>query len=147
MDLPRPGWEPVYTVNDYFNRPRLGVAEYLGEPHIYESVFDASRDCYSDHYFASPIGRDLLRLVQQDWEIWQRWQAAYSAGAVTLDSHPALPEDKEAHEQLHCEIGDRLKADRDQAKKLWARFRESASAAGGLEVKWFDSENRFRSSA
>jgi hypothetical protein len=140
-------WEPVYTVNDYYDRPRLGVAEYSGKPHIYDSTLEGLSDEYAEHYLLSPIDDDLLQLILQDWEIWQRWTAAYTAGEVSLDSHPALPEDTAAHEELQARIGERLQADRGSARCVWAQFRSSATAAGGLDVQWFESEDAWRASA
>ncbi len=32
-------WDRVHTVNDYWDHPRRGVADFQGKPHIYESQF------------------------------------------------------------------------------------------------------------
>jgi hypothetical protein len=37
-----PDWEKVYTVTDFYDGPRLGVADYNGQPHLYESRWDDS---------------------------------------------------------------------------------------------------------
>jgi hypothetical protein len=129
------GWDRVYTVNDYYDGPRLGIADVDGLPHIYESEFDYSSDEYSDTYFVSPVDESLLALVLEDWEIWLRWNSAFKRGEVSIESHPALPEDRERHEALKIAIGDRLQVDRARAKCMKGRF-ETSLHDGGTIVEW-----------
>jgi hypothetical protein len=63
------GVDRVLTINDYYDGPRLGVAEFRGVAHIYESEFDHSSDDYGDTYVVSPIEPELLALVLEDWAI------------------------------------------------------------------------------
>ena len=87
----------VLTVNEYYDGPRLGVAELNGVPYIYEAEFDHSTDEYGDTYFLSPIDPELLALVLEDWAIWCRWDAAHKRGGSNacvarcgLPLHPQL---------------------------------------------------------
>src|SRR5258708_30762489 len=125
----------VYTVNDYYDGPRLGIADVDGVPHISEAELDDSWDEYGDTYFVSPVDESLLALVLEDWEIWLRWDSAFKRGAVSVESHPALPQDRERHEALKIAIGDRLRVDRVHAKYLKARF-ETSPHHGGTIVEW-----------
>ena len=124
----------VYTINDYFDGPRLGIADVDGVPHIYEAEFDHSSDEYGDTYFASPVDGNLLALVLEDWEIWLRWQSAYQAAKASIEAPPALPQDHERHQALTTAIGGRLRADRARAKYLKARFESAPN--GDLLVQW-----------
>lgn len=128
-------WDRVHTVNDYYDGPRLGIADVDGVPHIYEAEFDHSSDEYGDTYFVSPVDESLLALVLEDWEIWVRWDSALKRSEVSIGSHPALPEDRERHEALKIAIGDRLRVDRAQAKYLKARFKTSPHD-GSTIVEW-----------
>lgn len=128
-------WERVYTVNNFYDGPRLGVADVDGVPHIYEAEFDHNLDEYGDTFLVSPVDQDLLALVLEDWEIWLRWNAAFKRGDASVGSHPALPEDRERHGVLKASIGDRLKIDRERARYMKARF-ESASRGGSMMVEW-----------
>jgi len=128
-------WDRVHTVNDYYDGPRLGIADVGGVPHIYEAEFDYSSDECGDTYFASPIDECLLALVLEDWEIWCAWNSAFKRGEVSVESHPALPQDRERHEALKIAIGDRLRVDRAHAKYLKARF-ETSPHDGGTIVEW-----------
>jgi hypothetical protein len=128
-------WDRIYTVNTYYDGPRLGIADVDGVPHIYEAEFDHSSDEYSGTYFVSPVDESLQALVLEDWEIWLRWAAAFKRGEVTIESHPALLEDRERHEALKIAIGDRFKVDRAQAKSMKARFATSPHD-GSTIVEW-----------
>ena len=90
-------WDRVHTVNEYYDGPRLGIADVDGVPHIYEAEFDHSSDEYGNTYFVSPVDESLLALVLEDWEIWLRWDLAFKRGDVSVESHPALPQDRERH--------------------------------------------------
>jgi hypothetical protein len=39
----QPGYECVFTVTDYYDGPRKGIANYNGRPHFYECVFDGAK--------------------------------------------------------------------------------------------------------
>lgn len=56
-------WERVYTVNGFWDCPRLGVADYKGRPHIYESEFSEAQDDYSGLYRLSEVEPALLALI------------------------------------------------------------------------------------
>ncbi len=128
----------VLTINDYYDGPRLGVAELNGVPHIYEAEFDHRTDEYGDTYFLSPIDADLLSLLLEDWDIWRRWDAAYRRNEVTVESHPALPEERKRHEELKRAIGDRLRTDPVSRLYLRGRFDKSEPEGpwDGATVEW-----------
>ena len=134
-------WERVYTINDWWDRARLGVADVRGVPHIYQSPFDPSLDDYSSFYLVSPIGPELLKLVlAEDWEIWKRWSNAFDSQATSRETHPALPEDRARHEQIKRQINGQLVIDAANSQKLNARFQRIAPGWDGLEVEWSDKE-------
>jgi hypothetical protein len=63
-------WERVYTVSDFWDCPRSGVANYKGKPHFYEAEFSVVEDDYTGRYWLARIEPNLLLLVLEDWEIW-----------------------------------------------------------------------------
>ena len=128
-------WDRVHTVNDYYDGPRLGIADVDGVPHIYEAEFDHSSEEYGVTYFVSPVDENLMALVLEDWGIWLRWDSARKRGDAPVESHPALPQDRERHEALKIAIGDRLRVDRAHAKHLKARF-ETSPHDGSTIVEW-----------
>jgi hypothetical protein len=131
-------WERVYTVNGFWDRPRLGIADFQGKPHIYESDF---RDLDGDgedgsRFWLPPIAPELLALVMEDWAIWRRWGSADNSGKTTIETHPALPGERQRHEELRQAIGDRLSARGADAILRLGRFRGSVHVDGDLEVEW-----------
>jgi hypothetical protein len=129
-------WERVYTINNYYDGPRLGVADFGGKPHIFECRFDDVRDDWSDDFYLAEIDSELLALVLEDWEIWLRWRKSFDSGNATKDTHPALPQDRTRHETLKDKIGGRLKAPPDKSRIARARFRHVDLAGGEPEVEW-----------
>lgn len=117
-------FEPVYTVTDFHDGPRRGVASFEGSPHVYESEWDDEGDDYAHTFLVSPISDDDLRLALEDWAIWLRWSAAFNAGTTTIDTHPALPADRERHLELNSLLRQRLVI-ADDAVKVTAIFRAS----------------------
>jgi hypothetical protein len=128
----------VLTINDYYDGPRLGIAEVNGVPHIYEAEFDHSTEEYGDTYFLSPLEQELLVLVLEDWEIWLRWDAARKRNEVTLDSHPALPHERSRHDALESAIGNRLKTNPTNRTYLKGTFSMAPAEAEwkGMLVEW-----------
>jgi hypothetical protein len=124
----------ILTVNEYYDGPRLGIAELDGVAHVYEAEFDHSTDEYGDTYFLSPVEPELLALVLEDWEIWLRWQAAHERGDADLQSHPALPAERARHEELRRRIGSRLKT--DPARRVYRKAEFTATASGLFMVHW-----------
>lgn len=132
-------WDRVLTINNYHDRPILGVANVEGVPHIYELEFDNIADEYGEIYLVSPINQDLLSLILEDWAIWQRWHTAYIRKKVSIETHPCIPEDFERHNYLKAAIADRFHADKKLAIRLKGEFRNVHKNRGwdDAEVRWF----------
>ena len=136
------GYETVFTVTDYYDGPRKGLANYQGKPHFYECVFDENRDEYSDQYRLTPVDEETFRLAMEDWEIWLKWETAFHAGKADINSHPALPEDRPRHDELRRILDPAVVTDPDRAVIRIGKFDrlkapnlpESASRLVG--VKW-----------
>src|SRR5271165_1788256 len=100
-------WERVHTINEFLDKPRLGVADVDGVRHVYQSPFDGALDDYAEYFLVAPIAPDLLDLVLEGWGIWIRWVQAFELGETSKATHPALPEERERHEEIKRLIGDR----------------------------------------
>jgi hypothetical protein len=129
-------WERVYTVNEFWDGPRLGVADVGGLPHIYQSPFDSVLQDFSDFFLVSPIDAELLDLVLEDWGIWTRWCTAFEAGVTTQETHPALAEERAEHEEITSLIGKRLAVNPTTSRRVTAEFRIVRPGWSGLEVQW-----------
>ena len=94
--------DKIYTVDDYYDGPVSGVADLNGKPHYYECIFDEETDEYSKVYRLSPISENTLRLVQEQWDIWLRWNETFKDGKIKISTHPALPEDEERCSEIEA---------------------------------------------
>jgi hypothetical protein len=63
----QPGYEEVFTVMDYYDGPRKGFANFRGQPHFYDCIFDDDKDEYSDLYHLTPISQRVFELAKEDW--------------------------------------------------------------------------------
>ena len=130
-------------MNDYWDGPRLGVADVLAVPHIYASPLNTVKNDFEEFYLVSPIDPALLDLVLEDWDIWMRWAEAFGKGETSKETHPALPADRPRHEQLKSLIGTCLVVDTKSCKRLTGEFRLGRPArclGDGLEVRWSEAD-------
>jgi hypothetical protein len=135
------GFERVYTMTDYYDGPRRGIASFRGRPHAYSCPFEHWKDGYADLYELRAIDEDTLRLALEDWEIWLRWEDAFYACAVDMSTHPALPADRARHDEIDPIIEARLAALSDPPIRARGRFRpapghDNAGRGRWLEVAW-----------
>jgi hypothetical protein len=94
------GYETVFTVMDYYDGPRKGIANYQGKPHLYECVFDEAEDHYSKLFRLTPLDSETFQFAMEDWEIWRRWLVAFYGKKADISSHPALPDEANRHAEL-----------------------------------------------
>ena len=125
--------ETVYTVTNYYDGPIRGVADFGGVPHAYESLFDATEDEWDSTFLIRPIDQGTLQLALEDWEIWLRWRQAFDEGKVTIETHPALPEDRPRHDQISLILEEALKIDPAAALKAKGHFEV---VDGEWRVRW-----------
>jgi hypothetical protein len=141
MDRGMRPFERVFTVTDYYDGPRRGIASFDGRPHAYDSPFDHWEERYEDLYELRPVDEMTFRIALEEWEIWLRWEAAFHAGTKTIDSHPALGPDRARHEELARDLAGRLAALPGPVIQARAVFRPTGQPSDGgsrrwLEVQW-----------
>lgn len=112
----------VHTITDYCDQPREGVADFNGQPHYFRCVFDEQEDEWSNIYLLKPLDTDTFSLLIEDWNIWLRWQSAYEKGQAKMETHPALPEDRERHAEIKSVLANRLGVESDRDIKAEGRF-------------------------
>ena len=142
MDSP---FERVYTVHDWYDRPRAGFADFGGVPHAYAARWRDDLDDWEEEYVLTPITPQQLELVLEDWAIWQRWETAFRSGHTTLATHPAMPEDAERHAVLAPQLAAILSSESPGSHRAVGEFRargggqidpQAPSGQRQLEVRW-----------
>ena len=116
-------FEVVHTLTDWYDGPRCGIADYHGEPHLFESEWMDGEDLDADTFLLTLLDSDTLALALEDWAIWRRWESALHQGRATQDTHPCLPEDQARHEELKRLLAERLVTDPTRAVRMKAEFR------------------------
>lgn len=128
-------YDIVYTIVDYWDGPRSGVAQFQGRPHLYQSVFDELADDWTDVFLLQPVDNETFQLELEDWEIWKRWRDAYDKGVTSIEAHPALGVDRERHDELKITLSERLGS--ISTKIVRARGDFTASDTQGITyVRW-----------
>lgn len=146
-------FERVYTVQDYYDQPRSGIAECLGEPHFYDREFSEALDEFSDTYFLTPINKKTLSLALEGWKLWLEWKHTYSKTEPRTHPYFQLSDIPTTSKYVRCfEINQIIKAHvvniKVGRKRAKAKFRVHLSEAGismsqsdVIEVEWSDIEN------
>lgn len=134
-------FERVYTVLDYHDGPRMGIADVGGHPHVFESRFDEEKDYYTEWYELRPIDEETLRLSLEAWEIWLRWADAHDRGLVGIETHPALPAERARRDELRALLEPRMAAATTSSVRAIATFRQPPGDARptrsrSMEVQW-----------
>lgn len=101
-------FEIVHTVTDWYDGPRRGISDFHGKPHLFESEWQDGKDMNSDTFVLSEIDPDIFSLALEDWAIWRRWETAFYQRPATAVTHPALPEDRQRHDELKQLLEERL---------------------------------------
>lgn len=147
-DAPLSEFEPVYTVNDYWDGPRNGVAAYCGTPHVYQSLFLIDEDEWdAERFRLGPIAPEDFALVLEDWAIWRRFESAYKKGDVKWSGNEsewaALPQELPRHRELADRVKAALRVNPLQALLAVGEFRapphsvpEAVGVMRPLMVKW-----------
>lgn len=135
-------FEKVYTMTDYRDGPRRGIADFEGRPHFYDSEWNDTDDAEDLGTFKlTPVTAELLSLALEDWAIWRRWETAFHEGRADTTTHPALPEDRTRHDEIRPILAKRLVTSRDQyvrarAEFRWIKIDPNSKGWRPLEVRW-----------
>ena len=103
-------FEQVTQVWAYHDQPVSGVANYNGRPHKYERQFDDGLDDYTDMFRLTPLDQGLMDLIDQNWETWLKWRAAFDRGECELNSHPQFGQNTAEREASKVAIDERIEA-------------------------------------
>ncbi len=109
---------------------------FQGRPHLFESCWNDIETEQEPVYLLSPISRDLLAAVIEDWEIWLRWSKARKAGEVTDGEPRALPVDRVRYAELAELLKVELKIDENNKTAATASFSFANDLESSIEAEW-----------
>ena len=70
-------------MTDYYDGPRGGVADFMGRPHIYRSLWADIDHERADVFELAPIDDQTLALALEDWQIWPHFTEEKSPWTLT----------------------------------------------------------------
>jgi hypothetical protein len=141
-------FERVYTVWDYYDGPRSGIAGYDGTPHSYNCEWNKGKQDYADTFVLMPVDPDTFALAMEQWSIWREWEDAFHRGDVPQSTHPGLPGSHPRYAELEAILKERISAQSGPRRRFRAVFRSLAArddvppgVIGDLdEVEWMEVE-------
>lgn len=75
--------ERVWTIHEWWDGPRYGIADLNGTPCVFESIFSDDLDDWTDEYVLTPITSEQFLLAMEDWQRWKVWRTAFDSGQTT----------------------------------------------------------------
>lgn len=117
------GYGEILTINDYYDGPKEGIATFKGKPHQYlfldEEAID--EDNWLELFELKPLDAATFELAMESWQIWLRWEKAFYSKETTLDTHPALPEERQRYEEIEKILKSKLQMN-EEAIKVYGTF-------------------------
>lgn len=125
-DVPPLGWELVPIVWDYYDIPLGGLAHLNGVPHLFDFLDDErvpdpedpEEFLTEDIYALYPVSEDLVALLVEKSDIFERWHKAWSADQSLMKQHPALAADRARYDELKAITAERIKAVKETTPRL-----------------------------
>lgn len=133
--------EVVHVVEDWYDGPRTGYADYQQHPHFYRSLhleIDSGHNYNpdEDRFELTPVPEQVVEWAIASHQLWLRWDEARRAGTLPQEAHDEvriLREDRARNQQL-----------RDMIEQHWAKRSvpsfivrgEFHAGFGGGKVLW-----------
>ncbi len=137
-------FETVYSVWDYYDGPRSGIADVRGEPCYFSCEWDEGADDWAEYFTLKRLATEALNLALEGETIWRNWEGAFHRGEVPSSTHPALPEQNARYVELTAALDsviDSLTIYGGARAAFRVRPNQPPKARGILaefEVEWLD---------
>src|SRR2546423_9947634 len=98
-------FQTVHTMEDYYDGPRSGVADFDGQPHYYRSIYLDTPQWHpdEDRFELSPVTPEVLAAAREAVAIFKRWDTMRQATpgfTYTDEEFGALPEERARHHEF-----------------------------------------------
>jgi hypothetical protein len=100
-------FERVYTIDEWDEGPRSGVANFAGAPHYFRSVGESR-----ERFELTPLPRELFELILEADALFHRWHPGpHTRSAIAFDGASAADgEERARYETLQSDIAAALQA-------------------------------------
>jgi len=102
-------FEPVLMIWDIYDGPRTGLAQYKGQPHYFNCLWDEPNDNHSEIFSLSPVDDSFIHSATVQWKIYREWEFKFHTGLVELATHPDNRGINLEYDRLKDELNSRLK--------------------------------------
>jgi hypothetical protein len=130
-----PTIEEVQTIYDYWDGPKQGIANYNGELHIYEAIFDEEKDDFSGIFWLMPTTLETLQLSLKHDELWQGWLAGEGKGKSPHEVVEGFYKIQE-HVAVKELLKERMRVKSELAFKAKGSFQRLQPKRHHFQVKW-----------
>jgi hypothetical protein len=107
-----PFFEHVYTIGEWRDGPRAGVANFAGVPHFFRAVCPGS-DAWSpkeDRFELTPLSAELFELILEADALFRRWHPGPRIVGRGAADGSGRVEDRARYHELERQIADALAA-------------------------------------
>ena len=140
-------YETVYVVEDWYDGPRSGFANYQQQPHFYRSLFldieiNSDYDPDENRFELTPVSEQVVEWAVASHYLWLKWNEAYRAGTIAQEANDEiriLPEDRVRYQEL-CEMIEQHRNEQ-VASKFIVRGKFEI---GSRRVQWYDLDQALR---
>lgn len=135
-------FQTVHTMEDYYDGPRSGVAEFDGQPHYYRSLYlDTPQwNPDEDRFELSPVTPEVLTAACEAAAIFKRWDTMRQATpdfAYTDEDFGALPEERARNRELKQFLESSYAGAAQERRVLvHGEFRVCENSPSRLQVRW-----------
>lgn len=133
-------FQTVYTMDDYYDGPRSGVANFDGRPHYYRSIYLDTPEYSSDEdrFELSPVTTEVLTAACEVAAIFERWDIVRRETpnfTYTDEEFGALPAERNRFHDLKQFLTANYTT-HEKKVLVHGEFRNCASSSSGLQVRW-----------
>jgi hypothetical protein len=131
------GFERVYAELEWYDGPRVGLADIGGKPHYFDGYGQYLGD-EADEYRVWPASEAAVQWEREQWAIFARWNQRREDGTVTPESHPGHGGIDARYDELTLLLAPHRQVP-DDARRLVGEMRFTAGARYQVEGPdyWF----------
>jgi hypothetical protein len=100
------GFEFVYLIDDWWDGPKSGMADFKGIPHYFERIFDEKKDDWSENYRIRKITEEEQSLLIERTQLFQEWieESKMNNKPHLLEEHLRYKVINELLKEIRCDF-------------------------------------------
>gem|GEM_PF-4296614 len=70
--------ERVYSILNFYDGPKEGIADYAGQPHHYLYEWDEALDDYAETFSLAPVDANTMKIALEQWNICESGKSHFT---------------------------------------------------------------------